>query len=66
MHYYTTFIKFGIGRASYDVFQELLNDHLNINEAKKLIHKYDGEFPERYFHEVMKYLKIDPSYFKKN
>ena len=65
LHYYTTFIKFGIGRASYDVFQELLNDHLNINEAKKLIHKYDGEFPERYFHEVMKYLKIDPSYFKK-
>ena len=34
----------GIGRATYDVSQELRNDHLNIDEGK-LIKKYDGEFP---------------------
>ena len=39
LHYYTTFIKFGIGRATYDVSQELRNDHLTIEEGKKLIKK---------------------------
>ena len=58
LHYYTTFVKFGIGRATYDVSQELRNDHLSLEEGKKLIKKYDGEFPDRYFGEVMKYLGI--------
>jgi N-acetyl sugar amidotransferase len=64
LHYYTTFIKFGVGRATYDVSQEIRNDHLNIDEGKKLIKKYDGEFPDLYFDEVMKYLDIEPEYFK--
>ena len=34
LHYYTTFIKFGIGRATYDVSQELRNGHLSIEEGK--------------------------------
>ena len=58
LHYYTTFIKFGIGRATYDVSQELRNDHLSLEEGKKLIKKYDGEFPDKYFSEIMKYLNI--------
>ena len=58
LHYYTTFVKFGIGRATYDVSQELRNDHLNIEEGKKLVKKYDGEFPDYYFSELMKYLGI--------
>ena len=64
-HYYTTFIKFGIGRATYDVSQELRNDHLSVDEGKKLIKKYDGEFPEKYFKEIMKYLNINENYFIK-
>ena len=65
LHYYTTFIKFGIGRATYDVSQELRNDHLSIDEGKKLIKKYDGEFPDRYFSEIMSYLEIkDSDFFK--
>jgi len=66
LHYFTTFIKFGIGRATYDVSQEIRNDHINIDEGKKLIKKYDGEFPKRYFDEVMRYLDIEPGYFKKH
>ncbi len=58
LHYYTTFIKFGIGRATYDVSQELRNGHLSIEEGKKLIKKYDGEFPDKYFDEIMRYLEI--------
>ncbi len=63
LHYYTTYIKFGIGRATYDVSQELRNDHLNIEEGKKLIKKYDGEFPNIYFNEIMEYLNIKPKNF---
>ena len=65
LHYYTTFIKFGIGRATYDVSQEIRNNHLNIHEGKKLIKKYDGEFPKRYFKEVMDYLNLKPNDFYK-
>ena len=63
LHYYTTYIKFGIGRATYDVSQELRNKHLNIFEGKKLIEKYDGEFPDRYFDEILKYLNISKKTF---
>ena len=66
LHYYTTFIKFGIGRATYDVSQELRNDHLNLDEGKRLIKKYDGEFPDIYFNEIMEYLNIKPKNFFKN
>ena len=63
LHYYTTYIKFGIGRATYDVSQELRNKHLNVFEGKKLIEKYDGEFPDRYFNEILKYLNISKKTF---
>ena len=65
LHYYTSFIKFGFGRTTYDVAQELRNDHLSIEEGKKLINKYDGEFPDYYFEEIMKYLGIKENYFIK-
>ena len=65
LHFYTTFIKFGIGRTTYDVSQELRNDHLSIEEGKKLIKKYDGELPDKYFTEIMRYLNINENYFHK-
>ncbi len=65
LHYYTTFIKFGIGRTHYDVSQELRNDHLAIEEGKKLIKKYDGEKPKRYFDEIMNYLDLKKNNFHK-
>ncbi len=66
LHYYTTYIKFGIGRATYDVSQELRNNHLSIDEGKKLIMKYDGEFPDIYLNDVLNYLGIKESnFFKK-
>ena len=65
MHYYTYFIKFGIGRATSDVSQEIRNDHLTIEEGKKLIKKYDGEFPDIYFNDIMRELKLKKSFFFK-
>lgn len=66
LHYFTTFIKFGIGRATYDVSQEIRNDHLTLEEGRKLIKKYDGEFPDIYFNEILEYLQINKrEFFKK-
>ncbi len=65
LHYYTTFIKFGIGRATYDASQEIRNKHLTREEGKNLVKKYDGEFPDRYFSEIMKFLEIkEETFFK--
>jgi N-acetyl sugar amidotransferase len=64
LHYYTTYIKFGIGRATYDASQEIRNRHLTREEGVALVKKFDGEFPDRYFNEVMEYLEIDPDYFR--
>lgn len=64
LHYYTTFIKFGIGRATYDASQEIRNKHLTRDEGKVLVKKFDGEFPNLYFNELMDYLEIDSEYFK--
>ena len=62
-HYYTTWIKFGIGRATYDASQEIRNSHITREEGVALVRRFDGEFPARYFDEVMKYLEIDPEFF---
>jgi N-acetyl sugar amidotransferase len=63
LHFYTTFIKFGIGRATYDASQEIRNKHLTREEGQALVNRFDGEFPDRYFNEVMEYLKMEPDYF---
>lgn len=64
LHYYTTYIKFGIGRASYDASQEIRNKHITREEGVALVKKYDGEFPDKYFDEIMEYLEINPEFFK--
>ena len=64
LHYYTTYIKFGIGRATYDASQEIRNKHITREEGVALVNRFDGEFPDRYFDEIMSYLEIDPDYFR--
>lgn len=63
LHYYTTFIKFGLGRASYDASQEIRNNHLTREEGIALVNKFEGEFPNVYFNEIMDSLQMDPEYF---
>ncbi|OQA75870.1 MAG: hypothetical protein BWY32_03199 [bacterium ADurb.Bin243] len=63
LHYYTTFIKFGIGRATYDASQEIRNRHITREEGMALVKRFDGEFPDRYFHEVMDYIGLKPERF---
>jgi N-acetyl sugar amidotransferase len=63
LHYYTTYIKFGLGRTSYDASQEIRNKHLTREEGVALVHKFDGEFPERYLREVMEFIGLKPERF---
>ena len=44
LHYYTTFIKFGIGRATYDASQEIRNKHITREEAMALVKRFDVNF----------------------
>ena len=63
LHFYTTYIKFGIGRATYDAAQEIRNRHLTREEGQALVRRFDGEFPDRYFDDIMKYIEMKPEYF---
>ena len=63
LHYYTTFIKFGLGRASYDASQEIRNRHLTREEGVGLVCRFDGEFSNRYFQEVMDYIGMQSECF---
>ena len=57
-HYYTSYIKFGIGRATYDAAQEIRNDEITREEGVALVKKFDGEFPSRFAEEIFEYLSI--------
>jgi hypothetical protein len=62
-HYYTTYIKFGLGRASYDAAQEVRNKKILRKEAVRLVKKYDHEFPNKYFYEFLEYIGISKKKF---
>lgn len=64
-HYYTTYIKFGIGRATYDAAQEIRNEEITREEGVALVKKFDGEFPERFAEEIFQYLSIPEKEFPK-
>jgi len=62
-HYYLSYIKFGIGRATNDTAHEIRDDKITREEGKLLVKKYDGEFPKKYFKETLDYLNIDEGLF---
>lgn len=63
LHYYTTYMKFGVGRTTYEASQEIRNKHITREEAIALVRRFDGEFPERYFREVMDCIEMKPERF---
>ena len=65
-HYFTTYIKFGIGRTTYEAAQEIRNHHISREEAVMLVRKYDGEFPKKYFREFLEYIADHNDEFVKN
>ena len=63
LHYYTTGVKFGIGRASYDAAQEIRSGDITRDEGVALVKRFDHEFPERFINELFAYLSIPESDF---
>lgn len=63
LHFYTTFIKFGIGHATHDAAQEVRSCDIDRAEAVALVKRYDGEFPERFIDELFGYLSIPEKEF---
>ena len=63
LHYYTTWIKFGIGRATYDAAQEIRSGDILRDEGVALVKRFDGEWPERFADEMFRYLSISPREF---
>lgn len=64
LHYYTTFIKFGIGRATYDAAQEIRNGKITREEGVALVRRFDDEFPAKYFDEMLEYMGITAERFR--
>ena len=65
-HYYTTLIKFGIGRATYDASQEIRNNKITRDEGIALVDRFDQEFPDKYFREFLDYIDFTESDFLEN
>jgi N-acetyl sugar amidotransferase len=63
LHYFTTHVKFGIGRATYDAAQETRSGDITRDEAVALVRRYDGEFPERFIDELFSYLSLPAAEF---
>lgn len=57
-HYWTTYIKFGLGRASYDASQEIRNGDITRDEGVALVRRFDGEWPDRFWPQVSRYLTV--------
>ncbi|MGA0922688.1 MAG: N-acetyl sugar amidotransferase, partial [Ilumatobacteraceae bacterium] len=62
LHYWTTFVKFGLGRATYDAAQEIRSGEITREEGVALVKRFDGEWPARFEPELMEYLSIDESF----
>lgn len=62
-HYYTTGVKFGIGRATYDAAQEIRSRDITREEGVALVKRFDHEFPERFVEDIFRYLSMPTEEF---
>ena len=63
LHYLTTGIKFGLGRASYDAAQEIRSGDIAREEGVALVNRFDHEYPERFIEEMFQYLSLPKNEF---
>ena len=62
-HYWTTYVKFGIGRTTYDASQEIRSGDITREEGVALVKRFDGEWPDRFADEIFQYLSLPGSEF---
>lgn len=63
LHFYLAYMKFGLGRCSRDAQQDIRRNHITRDEAVALVHRYDHEFPGKYYHWMLEYLDITEDFF---
>lgn len=63
LHYWTSYIKFGLGRATYDAVQEIWNGDISREEGISLVKQFDGEWPDRFMPEICSYLSLPQNEF---
>jgi N-acetyl sugar amidotransferase len=57
-HYYLSYIKFGIGRATSDTAHEIRDGKIDRDEGIALVRRYDHEFPKKHYSEFLEYCSI--------
>jgi len=57
-HYYLSYIKFGIGRATSDAAHEIRDGKISREEGVALVKRYDHERPKKYYREFLEYCSI--------
>lgn len=62
-HWYLSYMKFGMARASRDAQTDIRRHHITRDEGVRLTRRFDGEFPKRHFQWFLDYMKIDEEFF---
>ena len=57
-HYYLSYIKFGIGRATSDAAHEIRDGKITREEGVALVKRYDHEVPKKYYKEFLDFCSI--------
>ena len=59
LHFYCRYIKFGFGRCTLDVSDDIRRGYVTREEGQRVAEKFDGEFPAHYFDDCVRYMDID-------
>ncbi len=62
-HQWYMLVKFGFGRCTANAAREIREGYRTREEAVNLVHRYDQEFPSRYFPDFLDYCQIDEEEF---
>ena len=63
LHFYTFYIKFGMGRTSAATDQEIRSGAINREEGIRLVKRFDGEYPKKYLNRCLNYMGITKKNF---
>lgn len=63
LHVYLMFLKFGFGRCTQDVGIDIRRGALTRKQGLALVKKYDGEYPEKYIEDYLKYFNMTMTEF---
>ena len=62
-HYWTSLIKFGLGRAVNDAAQEIRSGEITREEGVALVKRFELEYPESFSEEILRYISISAKGF---